>query len=228
MTVRGVLFDLGDTLTRPIGGRWNPRFDFEEIVRRHHPDVDPAGVDVAVAAGQAFLDAAVDATPARADYHRVVLSALGVEDPTVDLLAELDRPLEVPPIEPFPEVAGSLAALRSSGVRLALVTDSWGTASSIGALVDAIGLGRFEAIAVSSEVGANKPDPRMYRTASDGLALRPQECLVVDDDPALVAAAIGLGYRGAAVDRAGVIAAGRVRTIASIDDVLDLVHDPDR
>ena len=57
---------------------------------------------------------------------------------------------------------------------------------------------------------------------------RPQECLVVDDDPALVAAAIALGYRGAAVDRAGVIAAGRVRTIASIDDVLDLVHDPDR
>ena len=29
---RGVLFDSGDTLTRPVGGRWNPRFDFEEIV----------------------------------------------------------------------------------------------------------------------------------------------------------------------------------------------------
>jgi putative hydrolase of the HAD superfamily len=35
--VRGVLFDSGDTLIRPVGGRWNPRLDFEEIVLRHLP-----------------------------------------------------------------------------------------------------------------------------------------------------------------------------------------------
>ena len=37
MGFRGVLFDSGDTLIHPIGGRWNPRFDFEEIVLRHLP-----------------------------------------------------------------------------------------------------------------------------------------------------------------------------------------------
>ena len=37
MGVRGVLFDSRDTLIRPVGGRWNPRLDFEEIVLRHLP-----------------------------------------------------------------------------------------------------------------------------------------------------------------------------------------------
>jgi putative hydrolase of the HAD superfamily len=30
--LQGVLFDSGDVLIRPIGGRWNPRYDFEGIV----------------------------------------------------------------------------------------------------------------------------------------------------------------------------------------------------
>ena len=36
--IKGALFDSGDTLTRPIGGRWNPRFDFEEVLARHCPE----------------------------------------------------------------------------------------------------------------------------------------------------------------------------------------------
>ncbi|HZF37728.1 MAG TPA: HAD hydrolase-like protein [Blastocatellia bacterium] len=39
MSVRGILFDAGDTLYGPIGGRWNPRFDFEEVLLRYHPEV---------------------------------------------------------------------------------------------------------------------------------------------------------------------------------------------
>ena len=37
MGIAGVLFDSGDTLIRPVWGRWNPRSDFEEIVLRHLP-----------------------------------------------------------------------------------------------------------------------------------------------------------------------------------------------
>jgi hypothetical protein len=37
--IAGVLFDSGGVLIRPIGGRWNPRHDFEGIVRSHHPAV---------------------------------------------------------------------------------------------------------------------------------------------------------------------------------------------
>jgi hypothetical protein len=36
--IRGVLFDFGDVLIHPIGGRWNPRYDFEDILIAHHPE----------------------------------------------------------------------------------------------------------------------------------------------------------------------------------------------
>ena len=52
---------------------------------------------------------------------------------------------------------------------------------------------------ISAVLGCNKPDPRMYRAASDALGLAPDECLFVDDDPELVAAALALDYRGLAV-----------------------------
>ena len=37
--IRGVLFDSGDVLIRPIGGRRNPRYDFEDVVLAHHPEL---------------------------------------------------------------------------------------------------------------------------------------------------------------------------------------------
>jgi putative hydrolase of the HAD superfamily len=42
----------------------------------------------------------------------------------------------------------------------------------------------------------------MYQAGSDALGLAPRECIFVDDDPDLVAAAIELGYGGTAIVRA--------------------------
>jgi putative hydrolase of the HAD superfamily len=78
--VRGVLFDSGDTLIRPVGGRWNPRFDFEEIVLRHLPGLAAASFPPAFAAGQQLLESS-PTTPSLADYHRTILGALGVRPP---------------------------------------------------------------------------------------------------------------------------------------------------
>ncbi|WP_030944063.1 HAD-IA family hydrolase [Streptomyces sp. NRRL S-646] len=69
----------------------------------------------------------------------------------------------------------------------------------------------FEAYAISAVLGCRKPDPRMYRHASDALGLRAAECVFVDDDPELVAAAIELGCSGRALCRDGVPAGGRGR-----------------
>ena len=118
------------------------------------------------------------------------------------MLGELDAPLERAPIEPFEDVHPVLDALRSLSMRMAIVTDNWGTAESVRTMHDAIGLaGYFDVFVVSEELGCSKPDPRMYRTASDALDLEPSECVVVDDDVALVEAAIVLGYRGVAICR---------------------------
>ena len=226
VAIRGVLFDTGDTLTRPIGGRWNPRFDFEEVLLRHVPDAPSHRFAEAFAAGQRFLDAS-PTTPPRDDYHRVILAELGIENVPDAILDDLDRPLDVPHVEPFPEVRAVLEELRARAIRMAIVTDSWGNAGTVKRKHDRIGLGGFfGAFAVSSELGCNKPDARMYRTASEALGLTPAECFYVDDDPALVRTALVLGYRGAAICRDGSPPVGDVYVMSGLEELLPLIAHP--
>jgi putative hydrolase of the HAD superfamily len=195
---RGVLFDSGDTLIRPVGGRWNPRFDFEEIVLRHLPELAMDSLPQAFAAGQRVLDAG-PTTPTLAEYHRVILGALGVRRPPPKLLEELQQPSIRPPVEPFPEVPVVLERLRAGGVRMAIVSDSW---PGLEQLYRRLGLDiYFQAFVISAVLGCNKPDPRMYRAGSEALGLPPHECVFVDDAPELVTAAIELGYGGTAIVR---------------------------
>lgn len=162
--------------------------------------------------------AASSSTPDYDDYHRVMLHHLGV-DPTPHLLADLRR--EVPPrvlLETYPEVEETLRELSRRGVRMAVVSDAW---PNLPALHAGLGIDRFfEAYAISAVLGCTKPDPRMYHHASDALDLAPAECLFVDDDPDLVAAAIRLGYAGRALHRDAT--ASPVPSITSLTELLDL------
>ncbi|WP_043669411.1 HAD-IA family hydrolase [Streptomyces xylophagus] len=78
------------------------------------------------------------------------------------------------------------------------------------------------------DLGCRKPDPRMYRHASEALGTSPGECVFVDDDAELVAAAIELGYAGRVLCREGESSgtvggsAGSVPSIRTLTEVLDL------
>ena len=231
---KALLLDSGGVLIRPIGGRWNPRADFEPTVRAHAPHVTDGQLAEAVAEGDRFL-AAATSTPDRDDYHRAMLARIGVPA-TPELLSALVR--EVPPasvLEAFPDAIPALSALRARGVPMAVVSDAWPDLTDLHL---ALGLhGFFDAYAISAVLGCTKPDPRMYRHASQALGLEPGECLFVDDDPESVAAAIALGYQGRAMVRepgAGGAsgasravgdgtAIGSVATISSLTELLDLV-----
>ncbi|GLY93411.1 HAD-IA family hydrolase [Actinoplanes sp. NBRC 103695] len=210
-----MLFDAGGVLTRPVGGRWNPRHDFESVVVRHHPEVDTARFPEAIAAGQRFLDAG-ETTPVRADYHRAVLVVLGVAEPTPALLTELEAPPSGPVVELYPDVPRTLERLHAAGIRMSVVSDNW---AGLEAGLDGLGIAHFFAGFVVSELmGCTKPDPRMYAAGSALIDLPPHECLFVDDDPELVAAAVALGYRGVALVRDGEppSGAGWVRTLDAL------------
>ena len=216
-----MLFDSGGVLLRPIGGRWNPRFDFEDVVRRHHPETDLAALPGAVAAGDAHLRRSPADRP-RVDYHRHVLAALGIVDPTEDLLAELDRPRPFHEIvEVYEDARPVLGALRTAGLRLAVVSDAGPELER--AYVELRLAPYFEAFAISAVVGVTKPDPRMFDAARSVLGLEPQQCLFVDDAADLVAAAIDLGYQAVCLrrtdDRRPL---GPVPTISTLDEVLPL------
>ena len=196
--LRGVMFDAGGVVTRPIGGRWNPRHDFESVVTTHHPgireDLFPAAID----AGQRFLDASPN-TANRTAYHRAMLTVLGVPDPSPRLLHQLEAPAAGPTIEPYPDVRPVLERLRAAGIRMSVVSDNWAGLEATFAGLDIAHF--FEGFAISEVLGCRKPDPRMYAEGSRLLRLQPHECLFVDDDPDLVAAAQRLGYQGLTLDR---------------------------
>jgi putative hydrolase of the HAD superfamily len=214
-TVRGVLFDAGGVLIRPVGGRWNPRYDFESIVGAHHPGVRAEAFAAAIEAGDRFLDEAAS-TPERTDYHRAILAALGIDDPSARLLRELDAPAAGPVLELYPDARPTLDRLRDRGVRMSVVSDSW--AGLIG-LFDALGIREhFAGFAISEVLGCRKPDPRMYAEGSRLLGLEPAECLFIDDDPELVAAARALGYAAVTLDRDGRRAPGG-GVITSLDQL---------
>jgi putative hydrolase of the HAD superfamily len=194
--IGGVLFDAGGVLIRPIGGRWNPRYDFEDIVLAHHCATRVELFPEAFAAGQRVLDA--DTTTAnRTDYHRAMLRVLGIDAPSRALLQELEAPAAGPVVELFPDVRRVLDQLRASGVGMSVVSDAW---SGLEGLFRGLDIEQyFVGFVISEVLGCNKPDPRMYAAGSELLGLDPGDCLFIDDDPQLVLAAIQLGYQGVAL-----------------------------
>jgi len=101
------------------------------------------------------------------------LQALGL-DPALeaDLLAAFNA------LDVFPEVPQVLRQLRAAGYRTAVLSN--GTPSMLDALLQNAGIsGLFDAVYSVEDVGAFKPDPRVYDIAGTRLALRAgQICFV--------------------------------------------------
>jgi len=92
------------------------------------------------------------------------LETLGLQRPELrERLMRLYLALEL-----FPEVPDVLARLRRAGLKTAILSN--GTPAMLDAVVGRAGLGAmFDAVLSVEEVGAFKPDPRVYRLAVDRL-----------------------------------------------------------
>jgi epoxide hydrolase-like predicted phosphatase len=97
--------------------------------------------------------------------------------------------------------------LRAEGLRTALITnnvrefgDGWRSLVPVDEL--------FEVVIDSSHAGVRKPDPAIFRLATDALGVDPTQCLFLDDFPGNIAAAAALGIEGILVgpDRHAAIA----------------------
>jgi putative hydrolase of the HAD superfamily len=90
----------------------------------------------------------------------------------------------------YEDSAAFLPALRRR-FKLALVSDAW---PSLEAVYAAAGFRDcFSSFVISSKLGTAKPDPRMYLTALEGLALEPEEVVFVDDSKRNCAGARAVG-----------------------------------
>ena len=92
--------------------------------------------------------------------------------------------------------------------------EKWGKDLKIGMLSDAMpsfrpftedhGSARyFDAIVLSTDIGATKPSSKMYRTICDRLGVKPEECLFTDDREINLRGAQKAGLHAVQMDREG-------------------------
>jgi epoxide hydrolase-like predicted phosphatase len=93
------------------------------------------------------------------------------------------------------EHAHDMAALvrraKASGLRTALLSNSWGDQYLRQGWTD-----MFDVVVISGEVGMRKPEPRIFRHTVEKLRLQPGDCVFVDDHVANIQAASALGIAG--------------------------------
>jgi putative hydrolase of the HAD superfamily len=123
--------------------------------------------------------------------------------------------------EPYPEVAGALAALRERGHRLVVVSNwdcalpHWLAGAGLLDLVDGV--------VTSAGAGAAKPDPAIFAPALEIAAVPPGQALHVGDSlDKDVAGARAAGIRPVLLCRDGPPPAG-VQAIATLTELLSLV-----
>ena len=130
-----------------------------------------------------------------------VLEACGLE-PQPGLVAEileLERSSLLTRIHLYEDSIPVLRALRAQGVRTALVSNC---SRSTRPVVDDLGLDReMDAVVLSFEVGAAKPDAAIYRAALDRLGAEPAGAAFVDDQSVYCDGAAALGMRTYLIQR---------------------------
>jgi 2-haloacid dehalogenase len=106
-----------------------------------------------------------------ADFAQVTADALDFTLETLGLERLRGRLLELYlTLAAFPEVPEVLAKVRAAGLQTAILSN--GTPAMLAAAVGAAGLaGRFDAVLSVEEVGAFKPDRRVYQLAVDRLGI---------------------------------------------------------
>lgn len=193
--IRGVLFDWGDTLFSPP--------DAGQVIVKA---AEERGVRIDLEKARALWDElwAAGKTPEELakgrdlsmDAHRDVWTALFKRaDSAVPNIASTlyERVLDPRAWIPYPDTAPTLRALRARGVRIGIVSN---VPRDLRPIFAAHGLADLvDAFTHSFEVGAEKPDPRIFLRACEALGTTPGETLMVGDHPVADAGAINAGLQ---------------------------------
>jgi HAD superfamily hydrolase (TIGR01509 family) len=192
-----VLFDAGDTLIRLAGSGEKllhraaadlgvDRLDPEKVAHVWQQVLDRSGTAEELAKGR-------DLSNAR---HREVWTALydaaGCEALAPGLSEELYAlTVRAESWEAFPDTLPTLRAVRDRGLRVGIVSD---TGFDLRPALDQLGLSPFlNAVVMSFQHGVCKPAVEPFRTACDQLRVRPEQTLMVGDNPLTDSGAVAAG-----------------------------------
>ena len=176
-----VFFDVDFTLIHP-----GPRFQgtgYEACCARHGVWVDPSRFDAAVAGAAPVLDSSDVLYDADlyVKYTQRIIELMGGSSPAVEAVARelYDDWAEHHHFSLYDDVLETLEALRASGIRAGLISNSHRCLASFQSHFELDGL---IAVAVSSpEHGYMKPHPHIFRAALSLMQVEPDASVMVGD-----------------------------------------------
>jgi putative hydrolase of the HAD superfamily len=143
-----------------------------------------------------------------------ILGDCGVEtdEEAVAAMVAADQEATLELVELFPDTVPFLEALRAAGVRTAFVSNC---AENTRPLLDALGLSPLvDELVLSCEIGAAKPEPKIYQLALDRLGVEARQAIFIDDQQRFCDGATELGIGAVRIDRRG--DTGDVNTLAAL------------
>jgi HAD superfamily hydrolase (TIGR01509 family) len=149
----------------------------------------PSHIPDAVATDYAGRDR--DSMAHRAGYVGL-LSTVALPDPRL-ATALYERTLVPGGWTVYPDAVPTLAALRARGIRTVAVSN---VGFDLRPVLDGLGLlAHLDAVVLSFEVGAVKPEPEIFTAACEAVGVAPAEALMVGDHAAADGGAADVGIR---------------------------------
>ncbi len=184
MSVKGIIFDLDGVLVTTdefhyLG--WKRLADDEGIPFTREDNHRQRGVS-----RMESLDVLLEKAPRSYSAAEKLEMATRKNNYYVAFLQDLT------PRDALPGARAMLDALRTMGIKLAVGSSSRNTPL----IMEKVGLtDYFDAVADGNDITRSKPDPEVFLLAAARLGLKPEECVVVEDAEAGVAAARRAGMR---------------------------------
>ena len=183
--LRGILFDLDDTLADSSGTEERIWERVAAVIAEHVPGIDPAELR------RRYLDVLepheAELAAGRIDFmtfrRRRLAEALepwgAVDDALFERYVE-EKARIADEMTPFPQAVATVRALRNGGIRVGVLTN--GPSAFQRRKLEVSGLGReLDAIAISEEIGVAKPEPVAFAAALDLLGTTAPETAMVGD-----------------------------------------------
>lgn len=229
--IRGIFFDVGWTLLSPRYGSWV--YNTEKIAglmksERFLAIPEERRREVTTRA-QAFLDSKVRVESeeeelefTRAFYGMIAdgLPELGLSPGDVDEIAR-DKVYNMENYLYFDDAVPTLQALRGR-YRLGVISDTWPSITNMlayGGLTEF-----FDTFTFSCDVGACKPDPRIYEDALGKLGLPANETIFIDDFERNLDGAAALGIIPVLITyKPGAVPSEKYPSISKISELLSLL-----
>jgi HAD superfamily hydrolase (TIGR01509 family) len=131
----------------------------------------------------------------------IVKEGYGLPHPVEDLIADytiLRRDALVGNVKPMPGAAEAVQFGHDAGLKVGLASS--GLRDQVTLSLNEAGLrGMFEVEVTGDDVTRGKPAPDLFLKAAQGLGVDPANCVVFEDAPAGIAAAVNAGMRAVAV-----------------------------